>query len=395
MLKQSITILGSTGSVGQSALDLIEASDEFELFAISANKNIDLLLQQCRKFNPKIAVLAEESLADSFQTLLRQSDCDTELKIGPSALEEVAADSRAKTIIAAIVGAAGLNSTMAAAKSGKKILLANKEALVMSGDLFMQAASVSGSTIIPIDSEHNAIFQCLPYTSSGLNKDQFKHVEKLVLTASGGPFLDLPISRLDSVTPEMACAHPTWQMGRKISVDSATMMNKGLELIEAYHLFGLEASDLGVLIHPQSVVHAFVHFVDGSVLAQLAVPDMRIPIAYGLAYPRRLKTGVQHLNLVETGKLEFREADEDQFPCFRLGRMAMREGGAAPILLNAANEVAVDAFLKGSISFSKIPEIIEEVITKTPCESPSTLAIIQDIDIRAKELANQLIYKDC
>ena len=393
MIKQSVTILGSTGSVGRSSLDLMRSTDKFELFAISANRNINLLLEQCEEFNPHLAVVADESLADSCYERLRQSDCDTELKVGRVALEEVVCDSKVDIVVAAIVGSAGLNSAIAAAKSGKKILLANKEALVMSGELFMKEALDSGSTIIPIDSEHSGIFQCLSHTPSGLDVAQLEYIEKLVLTASGGPFLHLSSSELKNVTPEMACAHPPWDMGKKISVDSASMMNKGLELIEAHHLFGLDATRIDAIIHPQSIVHAFVHFLDGSVLSQLANPDMKIPIAYGLSYPRRMETGVQRLNLTELTELEFLEVDEDRFPCLKLGRLAAEEGGSSPIVLNAANEVAVEAFLKNRISFIKIPEIIEEVMTKIPCESPSTIDIIHELDSRAKQFSNQLINK--
>ena len=393
MIKQSVAILGSTGSVGRSSLDLMRSTDQFELFAITANRNINLLLEQCEEFNPHLAVVADESLADSCYELLRQSDCDTELKVGRVALEEVVCDSKVDIVVAAIVGSAGLNPTMTAAKSGKKILLANKEALVMSGELFMKEALDSGSTIIPIDSEHSGIFQCLSQAASGLGMDQFEDIEELVLTASGGPFLNLPFSEFKNVTPEMACAHPIWKMGKKISVDSASMMNKGLEIIEAHHLFRLDAARISAIIHPQSIVHAFVHFLDGSVLSQLANPDMKIPIAYGLSYPRRMATGVQRLNLAELTELEFLEVDEDRFPCLKLGRLAAEEGGSSPVLLNAANEVAVEAFLNNRISFIKIPEIIDEVMMKIPCESPSTIAIIHELDSRARQLSNHLIIK--
>ena len=393
MIKQSVTILGSTGSVGRSSLDLMRSTKRFELFAITANKNIHLLMKQCEEFNPSVAVVADESLADSCYKLLRESDCDTELKAGRTALEEVAADAQATVVVAAIVGSSGLDSTMAAAKSGKRVLLANKEALVMSGELFMQEALKSGSTIVPIDSEHSGIFQCLSRGISGSSPTQFEDLEKLVLTASGGPLLNLPIKDFKSVTPEMACAHPTWKMGKKISVDSASMMNKGLELIEAHYLFGVDTRKLDAITHPQSIVHALVHFRDGSVIAQLANPDMKIPIAYGLSYPRRIETDVQRLNLSELADLQFFELDENRFPCLRLGRSAVEEGGASPILLNAANEIAVEAFLVGKIGFTKIPEIIEEVMTKIPCESPSTIAIIHELDLRARQLSNQLINK--
>jgi len=393
MVKKSITILGSTGSIGKSSLDLIRSSNKFDLFAITANQNIELLIKQCIEFNPRIAVIADENLADTCYESLKRSSCDTELKAGRGALDEVASDSEVDTVIAAIVGSAGLNPTISAAKNGKRILLANKEALVMSGELFMKTAIDSGSNIIPIDSEHSGIFQCLNNKGPDLNATQVKELERLVLTASGGPFLNLDSSEFKYITPEMACAHPTWKMGKKISVDSASMMNKGLELIEAYHLFKVDMSKLDAIIHPQSIVHAFVYFLDGSVLAQLANPDMRIPIAYGLSYPGRMESGVEQLNLVELGELQFLEVDEDRFPCLKLARLAAKEGDSSPILLNAANEIAVEAFLGGRISFTKIPEIIEEVMMKIPCESPASIAIIQDLDFRARQLSNQLINK--
>ena len=393
MAKKSVTILGSTGSIGRSSLDLIRSSDEFDLFAITANQNIELLIKQCTEFNPRVAVIADENLADTCYESLKKSNCDTELKAGRRALDEVATNSEVDIVIAAIVGSAGLNPSINAVKGGKRILLANKEALVMSGQLFMRTALESGSTIIPIDSEHSGIFQCLINKGSDLNTIQFKDLERLVITASGGPFLNLDSSEFKYITPEMACAHPTWKMGKKISVDSASMMNKGLELIEAHHLFKVDMSKLDAIIHPQSIVHAFVYFLDGSVLAQLANPDMRIPIACGLAFPERMESGVKQLNLVELGELQFREVNEDRFPCLKLARLAAREGNSSPIFLNAANEIAVEAFLGGKISFTKIPEIIEEVMMKIPCESPASIAIIQDLDFRARQLSKQLINK--
>ena len=395
MAKKSVTILGSTGSIGRSSLELIRSSNKFDLFAITANQNTELLIQQCIEFNPRIAVIADENLADSCYEALKRSSCDTELKAGRHALDEVASDAAVDIVIAAIVGSAGLNSTIKAAKNRKRILLANKEALVMSGQLFMKTALESGSTIIPIDSEHSGIFQCLNNEELDVNAIQFKDIEKLVLTASGGPFLNLNPSEFKYITPDMACAHPTWEMGKKISVDSASMMNKGLELIEAHHLFNVNTSKLDAIIHPQSIVHAFVYFLDGSVLAQLANPDMKIPIAYGLSYPRRMESGVKQLNLVELADLQFSEVDEDRFPCLELARLAAEEGESSPILLNAANEMAVEAFLKSKISFIEIPEIIEEVMMKIPCESPTSIAIIQDLDLRARQLSKQLINEAC
>jgi 1-deoxy-D-xylulose-5-phosphate reductoisomerase len=391
---QKLAILGSTGSIGANTLDVVRETNRFEIFALSANTNTDLLLQQCIEFNPKIAVLVNENLAEDFRSRLIQSNCDTELKVGIDALDEVAENPAVDIVMASIVGSAGLKSSLAAVQSGKKILLANKEALVMMGELFMQAAEDSGSTIIPVDSEHNAIFQCLPDTGIGIKESQFKYVEKVILTASGGPFLDLPLSELKEVTPRRACAHPKWEMGEKISVDSATMMNKGLEFIEAHYLFGLDANKIEVLIHPQSIIHSLVYFDDGAVLAQMANPDMRVAIAYGLAYPERLAIERKPLDLVEIQKLEFRRVDEGRFPCFRLGVEALKEGGTTPVTLNAANEVAVQAFLSGKIEFVQIPAIIESVLSKIPCEAASSLAIIQHVDMMARKLSNDMILKE-
>jgi 1-deoxy-D-xylulose-5-phosphate reductoisomerase len=391
---QKLTILGSTGSIGSNTLDVVRVTNRFEVYGLSANTNTDLLLQQCIEFNPKIAVLVNENLAEDFNSRLVQADCDTELKTGVDALDEIAENSEVDIVMASIVGSAGLKSSLAAVQSGKKILLANKEALVMMGELFMQVAEHSGSTIIPIDSEHNAIFQCLPDTGIGIQESQFKYLEKVILTASGGPFLDLSLSELREVTPQQACAHPKWEMGEKISVDSATMMNKGLEFIEAHYLFGLDANKIEVLIHPQSIIHSLVYFNDGSVLAQMANPDMRVPIAYGLAYPERLAIEKKTLDLGEIQKLEFRRVDEFRFPCFRLGVEALKAGGTTPVTLNAANEVAVESFLSGKIEFTQIPAIIESVLSEMPCEAASSLAIIQHVDMMARKLSNELILKE-
>ena len=393
MISKKITILGSTGSIGIHTLDVVRTSTKFEVFALSANSNVDLLLQQCLEFNPQIAVLADESLADKFLEKLSNSDCDTELRIGKNALDEIARDSAVDVVMAGIVGSAGLSSSLAAVESGKKILLANKEALVMMGSLFMQIAKKSGSIIIPIDSEHNAIFQCLPDTGLGVKDHQFKYVEKILLTASGGPFLDLPMFNFKEITPDQACAHPKWKMGKKISVDSATMMNKGLEVIEAHYLFGLEADKIDVVVHPQSIIHSLVYFQDGSVLAQMANPDMRIPIAYGLGYPERLILERKSLDLIEAKTLNFRAVDDERFPCLGLGLQALNLGGTAPVLLNAANEVAVEAFLANKIKFMSIPEIIESVMAKISCETASSLAIIRRADNSARALAKELILK--
>lgn len=388
-----ISILGSTGSVGCSTLAVIDENPGYEVFALTAHQNAKLLFEQCLKYRPTFAVLSEDA-APQFEVLLRESDLETELLSGESGLVEVASNAAVDTVMAAIVGAAGLTPTLAAASSGKRLLLANKESLVMTGDLLKQAAAESGAEILPIDSEHNAIFQCLPVTKRGLLDSDHPGVEKVVLTASGGPFLTTPLQQLATVTPDQACLHPKWSMGRKISVDSATMMNKGLEFIEACYLFDLPASRVDVLIHPQSIVHSMVHYADGSVIAQMANPDMRVPIAYGLAWPERIASGAAALDLTAQEPLQFLKPDLQRFPCLRLGIEAAEERGTAPAILNAANEVAVDAFLQGQVAFTEIPLIIEAVRSKIPCEAAPSLAIIQALDSEARKLSNELILKE-
>ena len=388
-----ISILGSTGSVGESTLGVIDENSGYKVFALTAHRNAKLLFNQCEKYKPEFAVLSEAA-GPEFNTLLARSNLDTKLLIGEAGLIEVASNPDVDIVMAAIVGAAGLESTLAAASSGKRLLLANKESLVMSGDLLKQAARDSGAEILPIDSEHNAIFQCLPQTKGSVPEKAGSGVDKVVLTASGGPFLNTPIERLETVTPEQACMHPKWSMGRKISVDSATMMNKGLEFIEACYLFDLEPSQVDVLIHPQSIVHSMVHYKDGSVLAQMASPDMRVPIAYGLAWPERIRSGAALLDLAAEEPLQFSKPDLSKFSCLRLGIEAAGERGTAPTVLNAANEVAVGAFLGGEIGFVEIPLIIEAVRSQIPCEPAPSLAIIQDFDRQARKLSNELILKD-
>lgn len=388
-----ISILGSTGSVGASTLAVIDENPAYKVFALTAYRNAKLLFDQCEKYKPEFAVLSEAA-APEFNTLLVRSNLDTKLLVGESGLIEVASNPNVDIVMAAIVGAAGLESTLAAASNGKRLLLANKESLVMTGDLLKQAAKDSGAEILPIDSEHNAIFQCLPQTKSSVHGEARQGIEKVVLTASGGPFLNKSIEQLGSVTPDQACLHPKWSMGRKISVDSATMMNKGLEFIEACYLFDLEPSQVDVLIHPQSIVHSMVHYKDGSVLAQMAKPDMRVPIAYGLAWPERIGSGVTSLDLTVEEPLQFSKPDLSRFPCLRLGIEAAGERGTAPAVLNAANEVAVEAFLGGEIDFVEIPLIIEAVRSQIPCEPAPSLAIIQDIDRQARRLSKELILKD-
>ncbi len=393
MSTSRLAILGSTGSVGISTLQVVANNPQLEVVALSAHQNTELLLQQCIQFKPRLVALSDESLKDSFAAELKANNCRSELLTGPESLEQIVASNEVDTVMAAIVGAAGLASSLAAARAGKKLLLANKESLVMSGQLFMDAVQQGRASIIPIDSEHNAIFQCLPESERNTSLDNSNQIEKLILTASGGPFLDASLETMSAVTPEQACQHPQWSMGRKISVDSATMMNKGLEIIEACYLFGLAASNVEVLVHPQSIIHSMVYYCDGSVLAQMGNPDMRTPIAHGLAYPERISAGVQTLDLAEIGRLSFMAPDLHRFPCLALGRAAAEQGGTIPTVLNAANEVAVAAFLDGKLAFDKIPLIIEELMTKTPCEEAASLAIIRDADEKARSLAKQLIFK--
>jgi 1-deoxy-D-xylulose-5-phosphate reductoisomerase len=361
--RQRITILGATGSIGVSTLDVVARHPErFEVFALSAHRQVDALFRQCLAHRPRLAVTGDAAGAERLAGFLRQAGCDTEVRWGPAALGEIAAAPEVDTVMAAIVGAAGLASALAAARAGKRILLANKEALVVSGQLFMDAVAAGGGTLLPIDSEHNAVFQALP---AGYRRDPaLAGVRRILLTASGGPFRDLPLADLAGVTPEQACAHPNWVMGRKISVDSATMMNKGLEVIEAHWLFGAPAERIQVVVHPQSVIHSLVDYVDGSVLAQLGNPDMRTPIAHALAYPERVEAGVEPLDLFQVAQLTFRAPDLARFPCLGLAYAALGEGGSAPALLNAANEVAVAAFLEGRVGFLDIGRIIEGVLER-------------------------------
>lgn len=393
-VKQKISILGATGSIGQSTLAVVSINPDYEVFALSANENIDLLFDQCMVFQPELAVVTKASNAEILAARLKASSSTTEVLWGSDALKQIASASEVDIVMAAIVGAAGLDSTLAAVESGKKCLLANKESLVMSGDLLLTSAAQSGAQIIPIDSEHNAIFQCLPKMGLESAACDISSVDKVILTASGGPFLHTQLSDFEDITPKQACNHPTWSMGQKISVDSATMMNKGLEYIEACLLFNLDSANLEVLIHPQSVIHSMVNFIDGSVLAQLGVADMRIPIANGLAYPQRIASGTKNLNLSEIGTLQFMEPDLIRFPCLKLGMEAAKVGGTVPTLLNAANEVAVAAFLAGRIKFTQISQLNEQVLSKIPCEAASSLAIIQDADSRARSIANKLILQN-
>lgn len=378
-MKQNITILGSTGSIGVSTLDVIERNAErYQVFALTANKNIDKLIEQCIKFKPKFAVVAQEELFSELQKKLRAVDYPGEILAGNDALVAVAKHADVDSVMAAIVGSAGLLPTLAAAQAGKRVLLANKEALVMAGTLFMQTIRENKATLLPIDSEHNALFQCFPR-----DENENSGVRKLILTASGGAFRDLPLEQLANVTPAQACTHPNWSMGQKITVDSATMMNKALEVIEAHYLFNMPAEKIEVILHRQSIVHSIVEYMDGSMLAQLGNSDMRIPIAYGLGYPDRITSGVPFLDLV--GKdLTFAELNRERFPSLNLAYEALRAGGTAATIINAANEVAVAAFLTGKIKFTDIYRIVQEVLDCTEIYYENSLEAILATDKLAR-----------
>jgi 1-deoxy-D-xylulose-5-phosphate reductoisomerase len=368
---QRITILGATGSIGVSTLDVLARHPErYSVYALTAHSRVDELAVQCEQFRPAVAVVGTADGAQRLSRMLQQKGLKTQVEYGEAALCAVAEASECDVVMAAIVGAVGLAPTLAAARAGKKILLANKEALVMSGQLFIDAVNTNGATLLPIDSEHNAIFQCLPHDYRR-TPDRYG-IAKILLTASGGPFLTRAVETLDTVTPEEAVAHPNWVMGRKISVDSATMMNKGLEVIEAHWLFGAPASQIDVVIHPQSVIHSMVSYVDGSVLAQLGNPDMRTPIAHALAYPERIVSGVEPLDLARIATLQFAPPDFDRFPCLKLAYDALRTGGTAPAILNAANEVAVQAFLDRRIGFRMIDQVIARVLDKVQIQTSVT-----------------------
>lgn len=385
---KSVTILGSTGSIGLSTLDVLNLHPEkFKVYALTANQSVETMLQQCLQFQPEIAVMLDAKAADKLAEALRKEGCNTVVKSGTQSLEDVSSSSRTDIVVAAIVGAAGLLPTLAAAKAGKRILLANKEALVMSGALFMKTVAENGATLLPVDSEHNAIWQCLPVANTQHHDFNGKGVRKIILTASGGPFRDYELDKLEEVTPEQAVAHPNWSMGQKISVDSATMMNKGLEVIEAHWLFGLQSQQIEVVLHRQSVIHSMVDYEDGSVLAQMGNPDMRTPITNTLSWPERIASGVAPLDLVKVGRLDFSEADFSRFPCLRLAYKALNDGGTATAILNAANEVAVQAFLDEQIRFTDIAKIIEDVLIELPIHEASSLEQILSDDAAARHLA--------
>ncbi|HTF98024.1 MAG TPA: 1-deoxy-D-xylulose-5-phosphate reductoisomerase [Cellvibrio sp.] len=391
---QSITVLGATGSIGVSTLDVIARHpDRYKIFALTADRRWQVLATQCLVHQPRYAVLKDGDSARQLETELRRQGCVTEVLQGDTALQQVAAHEHVDTVMAAIVGAAGLLPTLAAVRSGKKVLLANKEALVMAGGLFTRAVSENGAVLLPIDSEHNAIFQCLPNHRKDYVQDGLKSsgVRKILLTASGGPFRNTPVTELASVTPEQACAHPNWSMGRKISVDSATMLNKGLELIEACWLFNTDPRYIQVVVHPQSVIHSMVEYIDGSVLAQLGNPDMRTPIAHALAWPERMESGVASLDLITTARLDFSAPDYIRFPCLRLAQQAAEVSGTAPAILNAANEVAVASFLQRRIRFDQIAWVIEQALSRLPVVELVDLAEIQAVDAETRVMAQQII----
>ncbi|MGZ5053908.1 MAG: 1-deoxy-D-xylulose-5-phosphate reductoisomerase [Methylobacter sp.] len=388
---KGICILGATGSIGVSTLDVIARhSSQYKVVALTANTNIDTLYEQCLEHHPEVVVVVDEQKARIFEEKIKNSAiADIKVLSGAKSLEHVATLDNVDSVMAAIVGAAGLLPSLAAAKVGKTILLANKEALVMSGSIFMQAITESGAQLLPIDSEHNAIFQCMPAGyKTGM---QAKEARRILLTASGGPFRETPVDQLINVTPDQAVAHPNWDMGRKISVDSATMMNKGLEMIEACILFDMAPSQIQVVIHPQSVIHSMVDYVDGTVLAQMGNPDMRIPIAYSMAWPDRFDSGVEPLNIFDVARMDFQEPNLERFPCLRLAYEAIAAGGIMPTVLNAANEIAVDAFLNEQVRFTDIPVIIERCMKKFEAKPADTLEIILDADQKARLTSTQII----
>ena len=368
-----------------NTLDVIARHpDRFRVYALAANSSVDTLLEQCLAFEPRYAVMMVEAAAESLRQQLPASSA-TEVLHGEDALSRVVTAPEVDTVMAAIVGAAGLPSTLAAARAGKTLLLANKESLVMGGHLLMQAVREAGARLLPIDSEHNAIFQCMPV--DGAASPTLKGVSQVLLTASGGPFRNWSLAQMQDASPEQACAHPNWSMGRKISVDSASLMNKGLEFIEACWIFDLAPSKVDVVVHPQSIIHSMVQYLDGSVLAQMGNPDMRTPIAYGLGWPQRLTSGVAPLDLVATARLDFEAPDEARFPCLRLAREAVATGGTAMAVCNAANEIAVAAFLDEKIRFTDIPVVIEQTLEAVSFVEPAALSVVEAADAEAREVA--------
>jgi 1-deoxy-D-xylulose-5-phosphate reductoisomerase len=384
-MTQGLTLLGATGSIGASTLDVVARHPgRFHVFALTAHRRADALLALCLKHSPRYAVLSGLAEDAALRRKFADAGCRSELLFGAPALERVAADAGCDVLMAAIVGAAGLTPTLAGARAGKRLLLANKEALVMAGPFFMRAVREHGAELLPIDSEHNAVFQCLPRAAGDAPAGA---VRRILLTASGGPFRATPLERLARVTPDEACAHPNWAMGRKISVDSATMMNKGLEVIEACWLFGMPPERVEVLIHAQSIVHSLVEYLDGSVIAQMSNPDMRVPIAHALGFPERIESGATPLDLAALGQLSFERPDAQRFPCLGLAYAALREGGVAPAVLNAANEVAVAAFLEGKLRYTAIPRVIEQALERMPAAPADALESVLEADRGARRAA--------
>ena len=387
-MRRRIALLGATGSIGRSTLDVIARHpDRFEVAALTAHERVDDLLALCATFRPDVAVIGDVSMQSALEHGLRARGLKTQALAGPAALDAVAADAGNDTVVAAIVGAAGVSSTLAAARAGKRLLLANKESVVLAGHIMMREAAKYGAEILPIDSEHNAIFQCLP--ADGHRSG----IRRLILTASGGPFRGRSRDSLRDVTPEQACSHPNWVMGRKISVDSATLMNKGLEVIEAHHLFGLPAERIEVVVHPQSTIHSLVDYVDGSMLAQLGNPDMRTALACGLAWPERIDSGVAPLDLIAQARFDFEPPDHEAFPCLNLAYAALKSGGTAPAMLNAANEIAVAAFLAGDLPFLGIAEVIQATLSELPTEPADDLDVLLAGDRRARQTAREWIKR--
>jgi 1-deoxy-D-xylulose-5-phosphate reductoisomerase len=388
--KQGITVLGATGSIGQNTLRVLELhADRYQVIGLTAHRNAALLAEQCKKHAARYAVMGDSTKTAQLQLALDNLDCKTEVLHGPDALSAVACLDETDTVMAAIVGAAGLEPTLAAVNAGKRLLLANKESMVIAGELFRKAAGEHGTTIIPVDSEHNALFQVLPDNfESGLDQ---VGVEQLILTASGGPFLHAERASLANITPEQACNHPNWDMGRKISVDSATLMNKGLEIIEARWLFNAKPGQISVIVHPQSIVHSMVSYRDGSVLAQLGMPDMRTPIACALAWPQRIEAGVKRLNLSEVHKLEFYQPDFERFPGLALAFEVLEAAGNAPVIFNAANEIAVDAFLHERIGFVQIPAVVSATLERCETGKIDTLGEVLEFDRQARAVAENVV----
>jgi 1-deoxy-D-xylulose-5-phosphate reductoisomerase len=388
--QRQVAILGATGSIGTSALDVIARHpQQMRASVLAAGGNVDALIALCRTHRPDHAAIADPALFVRLRDGLLDAGLVTEAHAGQEAIDALAASNNCDTVVAAIVGAAGLSSTLAAARAGKRLLLANKESLVLAGELLTREAAAAGAEIIPIDSEHNAIFQCLRSRDASLEAG----VRRIILTASGGPFRGRSRSDLAAVTPAQAVAHPKWSMGPKISVDSATLMNKGLEVIEAHHLFNVPGSRIDVLVHPQSLVHSLVEFIDGSTLAQLGLPDMRTTLAVGLGWPQRIESGVSGLDLLTQGRLDFEAPDLDAFPCLRLAWQAMNAGGSAPAILNAANEVAVSAFLQGRVGFLSIPALVEHTLSTLPHEAADTLDVLLAADSQARQITETAIAR--